>query len=78
MVRKTKIKRGGNLNKKNSIKSRKLAKRIRLKKGGTQSFPLEYFRKNNNIKGESKKIVVIGGNKKRRTKGGRKLVKRKI
>ena len=49
-----------------------MSKGTRLKKGGQPVLPLEYFRKP-----ASKKIIVIGG-KKRKTKGGRKLVKRKV
>ena len=72
MLRTIKRSRGGRVKTRKGGRSRKLAKRIRLKKGGQPVLPLEYFRKPT-----LKKIVVIGG-KKRKTKGGRKLVKKII
>jgi hypothetical protein len=72
MLRTIKRSRGGRVKTRKGGLSKKVSKGTRLKKGGQPVLPLEYFRKP-----ASKKIIVIGG-KKRKTKGGRKLVKRKV
>ena len=57
------VKRGGG-------KSRKISKRLQVKRGGRVTYPIEYFGGRGNVACKNannvKKIVIVGGKRKRR------------